>query len=72
MLLSDKRIPKALFSLRGCAGWSAPLLFAHPEDRFSRVEALLRDISTNDVYVLPELYKSTTGCEDKYLMSDYY
>ena len=32
-------ITKVLSSLRGCAGWSAPLLFANPEDRYSRVEA---------------------------------
>ena len=28
-----------LIRLGGCAGWSVPLLFAYPEDRFSRVEA---------------------------------
>ena len=39
MMLSKQRITKVLSSLRGCAGWSAPLLFADPEDRFSRVEA---------------------------------
>ena len=38
MMLSNKRITKALIRLRGCAGWYAPLLFAYPEDRFSRVE----------------------------------
>ena len=25
--------------LSGCAGWSVPLMFANPEDRFFRVEA---------------------------------
>ena len=30
-----------LIRLRGYAGWSAPLLFANPEDRFSRVVAQL-------------------------------
>ena len=39
MVLSKKQITKALISLRRCAGWSAPLVFASPEDRFSRVEA---------------------------------
>ena len=29
MILSDKRITKALISLRGCVGWSAPVLFAN-------------------------------------------
>ena len=28
-----------LISLGRCAGWSAPLLLANPEDKFSRVEA---------------------------------
>ena len=39
MVLSKKRITKALIRLHGCAGWSAPVLFANPEDRFSRVAA---------------------------------
>ena len=30
MILSNKRITKALIRLRGCAGWSALLLFANP------------------------------------------
>ena len=40
MVLSKKRITKAVIRLRGCAGWSAPVLFASPR-RFSRVEAQL-------------------------------
>ena len=39
MILLVKRITKALISQRGSAGWSAPLLFANPQDRFSRVDA---------------------------------
>ena len=39
MLPSEKPITKALIRLRGCAGWSASLLFAYTEDKFSRVEA---------------------------------
>ena len=39
MILSKQRITKALISLRGSTGWSAPLLFANPEDRFSSVKA---------------------------------
>ena len=39
MILSNKQIIMALIRLRGCTGWSAPLLFAHPEDRFSRDQA---------------------------------
>ena len=30
MILSKTRITNALISLRGCEGWSAPLLFANP------------------------------------------
>ena len=30
MILSKKRITKALIRLCGCAGWSAPVLFANP------------------------------------------
>ena len=30
MILSSKRITKALISLHGCPGWSAPLLFPNP------------------------------------------
>ena len=29
MILSNKRMTKALIRLRGCAGWSVPLLFAN-------------------------------------------
>ena len=37
MILSTKRITKALIRLRGCAGWSAPVLFATPRRQvFSR------------------------------------
>ena len=38
MILSNKRKTKAMIRQGGCAGWSAPLLFANPEDRFSHVE----------------------------------
>ena len=33
--LSNQRTRKALIRLRGCAGWSAPLLFAYGINRFS-------------------------------------
>ena len=37
MILFKKRITKALIRLQGCAGWSAPLLFANPRRQvFSR------------------------------------
>ena len=41
MILLNKRITKALIRLHGCAGWSAPFLFANTKDRFSHVEAHL-------------------------------
>ena len=34
MILSKKRITKALIRLGRCAGWSAPLLFANPRKQF--------------------------------------
>ena len=42
VILSNKRITKALIRLHGCAGWSAPLLFLNPRRRFSRVDAHIR------------------------------
>ena len=41
MILFKMWITKTLNSLHVCEGWSAPLLVANPEDRFSRVEAQL-------------------------------
>ena len=34
MILSKEGIAKALIRLRGCAGWSAPVLFVNPEEGF--------------------------------------
>ena len=36
IILSRQRTTKALIRLRGCAGWTAPLLFAYGINRFSR------------------------------------
>ena len=41
IILSRQRITKALIRLRGCAGWSASLLFAYAKSRFSLYEAQL-------------------------------
>ena len=38
MTLYIERITTALIRLHVSAGWSAPLLFANPEDRVSRIE----------------------------------
>ena len=35
IILSKQQTTKALIRLRGCAGWSAPLLFAYVKNRFS-------------------------------------
>ena len=45
MVLSNKRITKAQIRLRGCAGWSAPLLFANTEDKFSRADAQIISVT---------------------------
>ena len=37
IILSRQRITKVLIRLRGCAGWSAPLLFTYGRNRFSHV-----------------------------------
>ena len=39
MILSNKRITKALIRVQECEGWSVPLLFTNPEDKFSRGKA---------------------------------
>ena len=41
IILSRQRTTKALFSVRGCAGCSAPLLFAYGINRFSHVVAYM-------------------------------
>ena len=42
-----KQITKVLIRLRICAGWSALLFFANPEDRFPCVE--VHNLSTNNL-----------------------
>ena len=55
-MLSNKRIIKELIRLRGCAGWSAPLLFANIEDRFSCVEAKIKHLLTLiTIYLLEQV-----------------
>ena len=44
MILSNKRRTRALIRLRGCAGWSATVLFTNPEDMFSRVVAHIKGV----------------------------
>ena len=60
MVLSKTRITKALIRLRGCAGWSAPVLFANPRRQvFSRRGPILtchkQDISGHSPIVLTVL-----------------
>ena len=48
MVLFNKQITKALIRLRGCAGWSAPLLFANPYNiGFNTKRAHSQGINTN-------------------------
>ena len=49
VILSSKRLTKALIRMCRCAGWSASLLFPNTEDRFSRVKAHL--IACNKIRV---------------------
>ena len=58
MILSNKSITKALIRLRGCAGWSAPLLFSNLEDRFSRMEAHIIDTTFDWCFHSTKLFKS--------------
>ena len=37
MILSNERKTNVLIRLRGCAGWSASLLFTSPEDKYTDV-----------------------------------
>ena len=62
MIHSKKRITKALIRLRGCAGCSAPVLFAPPppEDRLSRVEAHL----SSRVPAKPDIAKDLLKAHD--------
>ena len=39
MIYSNKQITKALIRLLGCAGWSAPMLFANLTTDFYHLEA---------------------------------
>ena len=45
MICSKMRITKALKSLSGWAGWSAPLLFANPKDRFSLLGRVAQSVT---------------------------
>ena len=37
MILSNERTTNALIRMRGCVGWSAPLLLTSPEDKYTDV-----------------------------------
>ena len=79
MILSNTRITKALIRLRGCAGWSAPLLFANSEDRFCRVEAKLcstgvqhlRSELTVNINLAPDAYPSRLRSPFFFLMTQH-
>ena len=70
MLLSIKRMTNALIRLCGCAGWSARLIFANNEDRFSQSEAHLvhivkasSDSSDHSVLIRSPPVQSLLTCE---------
>ena len=62
MILSKKQITKALIRLRRCAGWSAPVLFATTEDRFSRVEAHMDLNATKPVFGVSDKVRFKPVC----------
>ena len=53
IILSRQRTTKVLIRLRGCAGWSAPLLFAYGINRFSHDVALLFSYTDLFCYKIP-------------------
>ena len=72
MVLSNMRITRMLIRLLRCAGWSAPLLFANQEDRFSGAGAHIvleqkkAFISSsevkNDYFISSKLIQSRLHC----------
>ena len=52
IILSKQQTTKALIRQRGCAGWSAPLLFAYGKSRFSHdvAEMVVRSSQDNGFY----------------------
>ena len=55
MIFSKTRITRALIRLRVRTGWSAPMLFANPEDRYSRDKAqimLLNMLTTSGLLIV--------------------
>ena len=68
MTLSIKRITKALIRLRGCAGWSAPVLFANPGRQvFSRRgpngNSNKQRLNNKRINILERTIAKTTGAE---------
>ena len=51
IILSRQRTTKVLIRLRKCAGWSAPLLFAHAKNRFSHDMAHMKHSVTISMFV---------------------
>ena len=74
IILSTEPIIKALISLRGYAGWSAPLLFANPKDRFSHVEAIhtyFKAIRKNKILTKMDLkFYMAFECEKPFCLFD--
>ena len=68
MILTKKRITKALIRLRGCPGWSAPVLFANPRRQvFSRRgpngNSNKQRLNNKRINILERTIAKTTGAE---------
>ena len=56
MILFNQQITKMLISLRGCTGWSAPLLLESPKDKFSCIEAQINTVKYENIHAIMCLY----------------
>ena len=57
IILFNKRKTKALISLPRWAGWSAPLLLANPENRFSCIKAHLYQLIFFQINVFKKFFQ---------------
>ena len=64
IILSRQRKTKALIRLRGCAGWSAPLLFAYDINTFSHefahilLQCKINAMLNNNIFAMIVMYTS--------------
>ena len=62
MILSNKRITKALIRLRGCAGWSSLLWFTNHRGQVCRVEAQISSGVHENVAIIVYLFDFCIIC----------